>query len=222
MEMGQALLNTAAPSALETASASYAVAFATFETAFDAASTDKGVAKVTMEAAKVAERAVMWAAFDLAMTQDGAGIEDNVAMIATRKGVKAENLPVYRLRARDMIEFAALLSKADRAKKSPFTLAKGFREERAATAARVAAETQHIDGAEDDAASDLECTVQEVRARVRNGDSLAVLAVSAALNERMGRASLVADALEFRARMAKADPDTLKAIGLVFAGFSPA
>lgn len=225
--MAQAALRieteTAPVSEFAAKSAIYAQAFAAFETLADAAKVAKAGNATSAKALRVSERALMWAAFDVAMLADAPGddLAERFVSIAARKGVDEKNFHVYRLRAKDAAGDAApLMAKADRDKVSPFTVAKNWREGAEERKARIEAEAAHIEGAEADAAEDLKVTPPMFRAMLRNGDPLAQAAYSAALNERMGRASIVAEAYAFKARLADLDPATLAAIGAVFAGLA--
>lgn len=209
-------------SAFEALSADYAAKFAAFEVAADAAKASKADNAASAKALRVAERALMWAAFDVAMVAESpeTDLSERFESIAARKGIEGKNLAVYRLRARDAITCAIMIKAADREKTSPYTLAKKWREGADARAERVTQEAAHIDGAETDAATDLGVTLATLRAMVRNGDPLATSAVSVALNARIDRANVVADAQAFRARLASLDPETLAAVGAVFAGLA--
>lgn len=198
---------------LTPAEKAFAESVAALVSAASSAAFNRGEATEANKALNVAERVAAWAAFDLA-GNDKDKAETLAVQVATAKGVKEENFRVYRQRARDAATtYHAKVADADRAKANPWTLAKKLRETEAKHAAVATENKPHMDEAMSLAAGALQTTVGDLVGRMVAGDEAASEAMSAALAEVKGRATLLDDVRALLARIAVSDDETKAKVG---------
>lgn len=174
---------------------------------------NQGEATESKAAVSAAERVASWAAFDLA-GNDVEKAESLAVQVAAAKGVKEENFRVYRQRARDAATtYRAKVAEADRAKVNPYTFAKKLRETEVKTAATSTENAPFMGEAMEAAAGALLTNVPDLMARVMAGDASASEAITAALAEVKGRATLLDDVAALLARVAASDDATKARVG---------
>ena len=236
-------IETEAAPASTTETAPVSTAVTEFEAALSAleqAASHRAISAAAMKddtaAVRAAEIKAAWLAFALVRDAQVSTVDERKALaealavrIATARGVKEENMRPQRQRARDAVEFLAAIDRtheAERAKRSPFTIAKTLREQANASGDAKAARRPYLALGKADALEALNSVRPEpldaegFQTLLDEGDAEAHALWDAAIDRRMARAAIIADAYAWRARIADADPETAAAIGAVMAGLA--